>query len=117
MLQVISGARPNRPQGSLDLGLTDGVWTLMQECWDTSDRRWTISRIVSYLESAIAPTAKEVVLGGLESRPTSASKARSGVAHPSRLGKLFHGLDQFFCVSSTQRKTLKTGSWLRKARS
>lgn len=33
----------------------------MQECWGSSDRRWTISRIVSYLEALIAPTALKVV--------------------------------------------------------
>jgi hypothetical protein len=58
VLQVVSGARPGRPRGSLGLGLTDGIWKMMQECWGSSDRRWTISCIVSHLELSIAPTVR-----------------------------------------------------------
>jgi len=32
----------------------------MQDCWDSGDRRWTISSIVSCLESSIAPMVKMV---------------------------------------------------------
>lgn len=86
MLQVISGARPDRPHGSLELGLTDNVWTMMQECWDSSDRRWTISRIVSCLDSPIAPT--EEMLGFLRQK---------------RRDRLLRRLNQLFHTSSIDR--------------
>jgi hypothetical protein len=83
----MSGARPNRPCGGLGLGLTDGVWKMMQECWDSSDRRWTISCIVSYLESSVTPTAMAAGSDGRtepESYPASAYEPESGGVPPSR---------------------------------
>jgi hypothetical protein len=33
ILKVINGERPSRPEGSLELGLTDDIWELVQKCW------------------------------------------------------------------------------------
>jgi hypothetical protein len=116
----MSGARPGRPQGSLDLGLTDGVWVMMQECWDSSDRRWSISRIVSYLESSIAPTAMLLVGSdariGPESGPAITSQTESGVVQPGRWNKLLRRLDQLFRTSPIWKAIPGTGSRLHKGR-
>ncbi|KAF9646439.1 kinase-like protein [Thelephora ganbajun] len=111
ILQVMSGARPNRPQSSLDLGLTDGIWRMVQECWSGSDHRWTISCIVSCLESSIAPTPKMVgsdertelqrpVSSALALRDGSAgaSEPESEGIRPNRRKKLFRRLNQLFRI-------------------
>ena len=94
----------------MGLGLTDGIWRMMQECWGGSDRRWTISRIVSCLESLVAPTVKMV---GSDERagaqgqaftlvPHSGSPSGSGpeleVIRPNRRKNFFRKLNQLFCV-------------------
>ena len=94
MLQVMSGARPNRPQRGLDLGLTDSVWSMMQECWGNVDRRWTISCVVLRLESLIASAAKMTGSDG-RTEPASASEPESGIIHSSRRSKVFHKLIRF----------------------
>jgi hypothetical protein len=112
ILRVMSGARPNRPQGSLDLGLTDSVWGMIQACWGSSDRRWTISRIVSSLESSITPTAKEVKAVKSDERTepqrqvfstlvppgasASAPKPDSEAARLNRRKKVFRKLKRLF---------------------
>jgi hypothetical protein len=112
ILRVMSGARPNRPQGSLDLGLTDSVWGMIQACWGNSDRRWTISRIVSSLESSITPTAKEVKAVKSDERTepqrqvfstlvppggsASAPKPDSEAARLNRRKKVFRKLKRLF---------------------
>jgi len=109
ILRVMSGTRPDRPLDGLGLGLTDGIWRMMQECWGSSDRRWTISHIVSHLESSIAPTVKGVGLdeqieppGQLSSAPVphddtpSASEPESKAAQPGRRKNCFRRLGQWF---------------------
>ncbi|KAF9781204.1 kinase-like domain-containing protein [Thelephora terrestris] len=97
ILQVISGARPDRPHVGPERGLTDGVWAMMQECWDSGDRRWTISSIVSHLEWSIASTGEMVGLDEHESGCAGASEP--GVARQRFRNKLLRGLKQLFCPS------------------
>jgi hypothetical protein len=97
MLQVMSGARPEKPLGSLDLGLTDGVWAMMQECWDNAGRRWTISRIVSYLESLIA----------LATVRDERTEPEPEVARPKGRDKLLRRVHQLFRTSPTKRAALR----------
>ena len=110
VLQVVSGARPERPRGSLGLGLTDSIWKMMQECWGGSDRRWAISCIVSYLELSIAPTARTEwpderaaarsppFTPVPRSGPSSASPPESemGATRPNSGRNVFRKLDQLF---------------------
>ena len=86
----------------------------MQECWGSSDRRWTISRIVSYLESVVAPTVKVV---GSDERTegrnraftllphggsSSASEPGSEVTRPNLRKGIFRKLNQLFRICPTQ---------------
>lgn len=103
MLQVMSDARPDRPLGGLDLGLTDGVWAMMQECWDSGDRRWTISRIVSYLEPLIAPTMERV--GESDER----TKPEPEVARPKGRKNLLRRVSELFRTSPTKRAPVLMG--------
>ena len=117
----MSGARPNRPQGSLDLGLTDGVWAMMEECWDTSDRRWSISRIVAYLEASITSTAKMFGPSGRiepESSPTNPSQTESMVIQSIGWKKPLRRLSRLFRKSPIQRtiRRISMSSRLRKGR-
>ncbi|OCH91487.1 kinase-like protein, partial [Obba rivulosa] len=49
ILRVIKGIRPQRPPQTID-GLTDGVWNLMEECWQPDWRkRPDIKRVLEYL--------------------------------------------------------------------
>jgi len=34
MVKASQGGRPDRPEQSVELGLTDSLWALLQECWD-----------------------------------------------------------------------------------
>ena len=106
ILRVMSGARPDRPQGGLDLGLTDSVWGMIQAGWGSSDRRWTISRIVSSLEASITPTAKSDGRTGpqrpvlstvvLQGASASAPEPDSEAARPNRRKKVFRKLKRLF---------------------
>jgi len=45
VLKTLKGERPERPPNSLDLGLTDTVWGMVQACWDCKPaERPTIQR-------------------------------------------------------------------------
>ena len=81
----------------------------MQECWGSSDRRWTISHIVSCLESSIAPTVKGVGSDDQIEPPSqvssalvpydgtpSASEPESELAQPDRRKIGFRKLGQWF---------------------
>lgn len=110
----MSGTRPKRPHGGLGLGLTDSIWKMMQECWGSSDRRWTISRIVSCLESLIAPTVKTVGSDErtegrnqaftliLHNGSSSTPKPGSEVARLSRRESVFRKMNRLFRIRSTQ---------------
>jgi len=55
IFKVVNGARPCRPLGSLPLGLCDGMWKLVQSCWEHDQgERPDISFVLNRLRE-IAP--------------------------------------------------------------
>lgn len=86
----------------------------MQECWGSSDRRWIISRIVSYLESLVGST---VTVVGSDERTegrnqaftlvphgglSSASEPGSEVTRPNPRKSAFRKLNRLFRMCPTQ---------------
>ena len=35
MFKVLDGGKPSKPANALELGLSDRVWKLLEECWQT----------------------------------------------------------------------------------
>ena len=35
VFEVLNGGRPSRPANALELGLSDKVWKLLEDCWQT----------------------------------------------------------------------------------
>ena len=35
MSKVLEGAKPSKPENALELGLSDKVWKLLEDCWET----------------------------------------------------------------------------------
>jgi hypothetical protein len=53
MLKVTSGVRPERPTHAEVIGLTDGVWGLMEACWNQKwNERPAVSTVLSRLNEA-----------------------------------------------------------------
>lgn len=52
---MLGGERPERPTGSLELGLTDDVWDMIRACWEKQpQRRPLISEVVKILVKAVS---------------------------------------------------------------
>jgi serine/threonine protein kinase len=53
-LKVAAGHRPERPSGAVDLGLSDGLWDLVQACWKSNkNERPDISYVIDRLRDLI----------------------------------------------------------------
>lgn len=51
----MKGDRPPRPLESSRLGLSDGIWALMQKCWDQHfERRPSIEDVVRIMENEVS---------------------------------------------------------------
>lgn len=49
---ITSGTRPDYPVEAVSLGLSDGVWSVMKECWAADPTmRPTISQAIASLEA------------------------------------------------------------------
>ena len=54
ILKVTAGGRPERPSDTLDLGLSDDVWSMMELCWHHQcDERPKIGKVLAHLESIV----------------------------------------------------------------
>jgi hypothetical protein len=58
--KVLNGERPARPEGTQTIGLTDGVWKMVEGCWGQYPRsRLRIFQVVSALQKAAAVFARQ----------------------------------------------------------
>ena len=54
-VQISQGGRPERPRNARTVGLTEGMWKLIEDCWQQDPRtRPGMEKVVRRLEACIA---------------------------------------------------------------
>ena len=63
MLHVLNGGRPTKPEDVEKVGLGDGTWELVEECWSQEpEKRPTVEKVFTHLKriaetsTAVGPT-------------------------------------------------------------
>ena len=53
MFQLLGGVRPSKPKNALELGLSDEVWKLLEDCWQTDRQlRPPVNDVLGHVRSA-----------------------------------------------------------------
>jgi len=54
--EVLKGSRPKKPENAASLGITDGLWGILERCWSADkNARPTLETILSCLrETAVS---------------------------------------------------------------
>ena len=69
VFKVLGGVRPSKPPNAPDLGLTDKVWKLLEECWlMSSDRRPLVRDVLGRVKSAASACGILPPVGGVTLR-------------------------------------------------
>jgi hypothetical protein len=67
--QVLEGARPSKPMNALDLGLSDVVWKLLEDCWQKEPHlRPPVEDFLSRVKSAASVCGTLSPVGGFPQR-------------------------------------------------
>jgi hypothetical protein len=70
VFKVLGGVRPAKPPNSPDLGLSEKVWKLLEECWQmNSDLRPLVKDVLGRVKSAASSCGILPPVGGVTLRP------------------------------------------------
>ena len=50
VFKVVGGAKPSKPANALEAGLSDEVWKLLEDCWQT---QWTLRPSIKVVSSRV----------------------------------------------------------------
>ena len=68
-IKVLGGVRPPKPTNALDLGLSDKVWTLLEDCWQIErERRPPVQEVLVYVKSSALGCGILSPVGGVVQR-------------------------------------------------
>ena len=64
--KVLEGERPQRPANALELGLSDDVWKLLEECWQTQRAlRPSVKDVLGRVKAAASACSTLPPVGGI----------------------------------------------------
>ncbi|KAF9781244.1 hypothetical protein BJ322DRAFT_1111962 [Thelephora terrestris] len=69
MFQLLGGVRPSKPKNALELGLSDEVWKLLEDCWQTDRQlRPPVNDVLGHVRSAASACGTLPPVGGVARR-------------------------------------------------
>ena len=69
VFKVLDGVRPSKPTDALKLGLSDEVWKLLEDCWQTErQRRPPVKDVLARVKSAASTCGTLLPVGGVAQR-------------------------------------------------
>ena len=55
VVEIAKGSRPKKPENAANLGITDGLWGIIERCWSADkNARPTLETILSFLREAVS---------------------------------------------------------------
>jgi CheY-like chemotaxis protein len=86
LLHVVKGGRPPKPESSPNVGLTDEVWSLIQQGWSVSPNdRPSLTTFLDAVQPDSSSRRISAQTGGIGSDPSLHATLQSGWAVPPRL--------------------------------
>ena len=69
VFKVVGGGKPSKPANSLELGLSDKVWKLLEDCWQTQRTlRPSIKDVLTRVKTAASVCGMLCPVGGAPQR-------------------------------------------------
>ena len=67
--KVVAGVKPSKPTNALELGLSDKVWKLLEDCWQTQHTlRPSIKDVLGRIKAAASVCGTLLSVGGVPQR-------------------------------------------------